>query len=162
MSTPSILTLNQIIKLMKNFQENHPMLNDFDFGNTSEIGTSRQMEMPYLWSTMQDSSVEIANKTIIPHYNFVLLFCDKLNNQKNILNANGENSNNGQEVISDMDQIVLDFLTEVNNNWGQYGVSFVEGTASRFPVIDETDDKVNGIGLNIEFRVKYVNCVFPF
>ncbi len=158
----TILTLNQILKLFKDFQSNHPMINDFDFGNTSEIGTSRHMNFPYMWATMQDSGVEISNKTLTPKYSFIVLFCDKINNQPNILNANGENSNNGQEVISDCDQLAMDFLTNINNNLGVYGITLEDSTISRYPITDETDDKVNGIALNIEFKVKYFNCVFPF
>lgn len=156
-----IITLNQILKLMKDFQTNHPMIRDFGYGETSDIGTSRHMEFPYLWVTHEnDSQIEITNKVMIPIINFTLLFCDRVNIQENYLEENGENSNNGQEILSDSFQLAQDLVTTVLSSWGQWGISFNDNP-SLFNVVDETDDKVNGWGLRISLRLKHHNCQIP-
>jgi hypothetical protein len=162
MPIASIITLNQILKLMKDFSSAHPQLNDFGFGQTSDIGTSRNMNMAYMWVTFeQDSNFVIsANKSIIPEMNFTILFVDKLNDMKNVSNINGEDSNNGQEILSDMFQVAQDFVLEVVSNWATYGLS-IPVDVSAFPVQDESDDKTNGWGIRLTLRTKYVNCGLP-
>ena len=156
----TIVTLNEVIKLMSNFVEGHPQLNDFGYGMTSEIGTSKQMTFPYLWATHDtDSNMGIStNKTITPELSFTLLFVDQLNQQGNYEDINGENSDNGQEILSDCFQYAQDFLATSVGYWSQYGISLNED-ASAFPIQDETDDKVNGWGLRITLNLKYYNCV---
>lgn len=161
MAQPYIITLNQLIAQFRLFSQNHIQLNDFGYGMTSDIGTTRQMEMPYMWVTHeQDSSYVIANKVIEPQINLTFLFVDKINNQRNFSNRVGEDSNNGQEVISDMELIARDFLTYVNNSLGQYGISFASD-ASGTVIQDETDDKVNGWMLRLSFKLKFTNCEIP-
>jgi len=161
-TTSFIITLNQIVKLMKDFSTDHPQLNDFGFGQTSEIGTSRQMDMAYMWATFEtDSLFSISpNKSIIPELNFTIIFADKVNNQVNFSNSVGEDSNNGLEVLSDMYQVAQDFIMTAVINWGQYGIS-IPSDVSVFPVQDETDDAVNGFGIRVTFRLKYLNCEIP-
>lgn len=161
MATTHIITFNQLMRLFKQFQTSHPQLNDFDYGQTYDIGTSRVMQFPYMWATSEiDSTIQVTNKIVQPFENLTILLCDKINEQRNILNSNGENSNNGQEVISDMKLIALDLVTEIVNNWGQYGVS-IEGDVPTFVVSDETDDKVNGVGIRLTLKEKYLNCEIP-
>ncbi len=157
-----LITFNQLMRLIELFSINHPQLNDFGYGMTSEIGNSRKMKFPYMWATNElDSTISVSiNKVIVPIENLTILFVDKLNDQKNYINTNGENSNNGQEIISDMKTVALDFVTEIVNNWGQYGV-MIEGDVSTFVVQDETDDKANGVGIRIALKEKYVNCEIP-
>ena len=49
MATTNIITINQLIKLFNDFSDSHLQLKDFGYGPTSEIGTTRQMNFPYLW-----------------------------------------------------------------------------------------------------------------
>jgi hypothetical protein len=158
----NIITLNQILKLMSDFSLAHPQLNDFGFGQTSDIGTSKQMDFAYMWATFENDSLFVIspNKSIIPELSFTLLFVDKINNQENVNNTNGENSNNGQEILSDMFLVAQDFVTEVVATWSQYGVSII-GDISAFPLQDETDDKANGWGIRMTLRLKYVTCDIP-
>ena len=160
--TPKIITLNEVVKLMDLFQTNHDQLNDFGFGNTWDIGTSRQMLFPYMWATVQPSTFNLnANKSQIPDLNFTILFVDKLNDNENLDNVNGEDSNNGQEIMSDCLQYVQDFITYVLSEWGKYGVAIVDSPTIT-PVWDETTDKVNGWALDIALRLKHYNCLLPF
>lgn len=161
MSTTNIISLNQIVDLFQSFSERHYFLNDFGFGQTSEIGTSRQMDFPYMWVTLNDDSlINPQNRTAIPELSFSVLFMDKTNIQTNYLDINGVNSDNVQEVLSDMLQVLQDFVTEVQVEWGNYGIIF-QDTISCYPGIDETQDKVNGWIGQFSFKLKHSNCILP-
>jgi hypothetical protein len=88
------------------------------------------------------------------------MFMDKINIQENYLNTNGFNSDNSQEILSDMVQILQDLITEIQQDWNQYGVLFSQDV-SFFPVIDETQDKSTGVMGRFVFRLKQVNCIIP-
>ena len=159
-----IITQNQIIKAFNKFVDEHPQLNDFGYGPVSEIGTSVQMKFPYLWVThTAPSNVVIVNRTTIPIYRFTFLFCDQINQQENFNNVNGLDSDNGQEIISDMQLLGMDFITYINNELAQYGVNLNDEEQISFEAIfDETPDKVYGQRFDISFKVRYVNCTIPF
>ena len=157
----NIISLNQIVDLFASFAEQHYFIKDFGYGATSEIGTSRQMMFPYLWLSLdQTSTITIQNKTAIPQYGITILFMDKINIQKNYLDINGVNSDNSQEVLSDTLQILQDLITEIEVNWGNYGLR-IEGDVSCFPGVDETTDKVCGWVGQFNLRVKHSNCITP-
>jgi len=157
----NIISLNQIVDLFSGFADRHYFLNDFGFGPTSEIGTSRQMDFPYMWVSLNDnSSINPQNKTAIPELSFSILFMDKTNIQSNYLNINGDDSNNIQEILSDTLQTLQDFVTEVQVDWGNYGIMF-QDTINCFPATDETQDKVNGWVGQFTFKLKHSNCILP-
>lgn len=161
MPTTRIVTLNELLTLMKNFVTAHPQMRDFGYGPTSDIGTSRQMQFPYLWATHQsDSYIRIDNKTAIPELKIVLLFMDQVNDQNLTDGAAGEDSDNGQEIMSDTLQYLQDCVTEIEINWGQYGLKIAEDVRI-FPAFDETTDKVNGWAAEVTFRMSYINCEIP-
>ena len=157
MATNYIISLNQIIRLMKDFSLASVFIKDFGFGNTYDIGTSRQMLFPYMWAVPQPSTITNLNKTTIPVYNFSIIFADRINDEVNTFDRNGESSNNGQEILSDMFQVAQDFVTYVNANWGQYGITILE-TINITPTMDDTDDAVNGWVLDIQIKTKFINC----
>lgn len=160
-----IVTLNEILDLFKQVSVNHYQLNDFGYGPTSEIGTSRQMEFPYLWITHQtDSYIRLNNKTIIPEIKMTLIVADQINDQSNYEDINGLDSNNGQEISSDCFQIIQDIITYINNNqnFRNLGVNLVDDDDIRiFPAYDDTTDKVNSWAAEITLRLSYINCDLP-
>jgi len=156
-----IITLNNLITLLKQFQEAHPQLNDFGFGDFADIGTSRQMKFPYMWVNVAPSTVAYnENKLIIPIMSFNIAIMDQANNQANIEKANGYESNNVAEILSDTHQILLDLIGEISRNFGKYGI-VIDGDLSYEPMVDETDDSSNGWLLNITLRMQYSNCDIP-
>jgi len=157
----NIISLNQIINLFQSFSERNYFIKDFGYGPTSDIGTSRQMDFPYMWLSLdQNSTIVIENKTAIPQYGITILFMDKINIQKNYLDINGVNSDNSQEVLSDMLQLLQDLITEIETQWGNYGLR-IDGNVNCFPGVDETTDKVNGWVAQFTLRVKHSNCITP-
>lgn len=163
MSITSIITLNQLISWFKDFQQNHFFLKDFGFGEPYDIGTSVQMEFPYMWVTMnEDSNIQTANnnRSAIPDISFSIMFMDKINNQQNYLDTNGFQSDNSQEILSDTLQCVQDLIVHIQQNFGQYGV-FISQDVSFYPAVDETTDKATGVVARFVLRTRQVNCVLP-
>ena len=157
----TLLTINQLMTLLKGFATDHPQLDDFGYGPTYDIGTSRQMRPAYMWVTHEiDSTVQVINQTTVPTLNLTFLFVDKINDQENYLDENGYPSNNTQEVISDMYTVTLDFIGFVQSNLTPYGISIADDIVSQFVINDETDDKVAGWGVRIPFKIKYQNSIF--
>ena len=163
MAITNVITLNQIIKWFQLFQQNNYFLNDFGFGEPYDIGTSRQMNFPYMWVMMnEDNTIGQAahNKTAIPELSFSIMFMDKINIQENYLDVNGFPSDNSQEILSDMLQVLQDLLTDVAQNWQQYGV-FISQDVTFYPAVDETTDKATGVVARIVLKLKQVNCIIP-
>jgi hypothetical protein len=163
MSITSIISLNQLISWFEDFQENHYFLKDFGFGEPYDIGTSRQMNFPYMWVTMnEDSNIQTAsnNKSAIPDISFSIMFMDKINNQPNYLDTNGFQSDNSQEILSDTLQCVQDLIVYIQQNWQQYGV-LISQDVSFYPAVDETTDKATGVVARFVLRTRQVNCVIP-
>jgi len=163
MPITSIVSINQLITWFEDFQQNHYFLKDFGFGEPYDIGTSRQMDFPYMWVTMnEDSSIQTASnvKSAIPDISFSVMFMDKINNQPNYLDQNGFQSDNSQEILSDTLQCLQDLITMIQQNWGQYGV-LISQDVSFYPAVDETQDKATGVVARIVLRTRQVNCVIP-
>ena len=159
----SIVSLNQLVTWFEAFADNHFFLKDFGFGEPYDIGTTRQMEFPYMWLTLDDTSVIATGtnvKSAIPDYSFRVFFMDKINIQENYLDQNGFQSDNSQEIISDTVQYLQDLITYIQQNWGQYGV-LLSADVTFSPVIDETQDKATGISASITLRTRQVNCIIP-
>ena len=162
MSTTNIITMNQLIKMFSDFADAHLQLNDFGYGPTSDIGTSRQMDFPYMWATHRGSSrLTVNNKTQIPQMTMTFLVVDQINIQSNYKNANGLDSDNSQEVISDTLQIIQDFVTYVSSQLGKYGVKLMENDITCEPVFDETPDKVSGWVIDMDLQLRHSNCSYP-
>lgn len=159
----SIVSLNQLVKWFESFADRHYFLKDFGFGEPYDIGTTRQMEFPYMWVTLNDTSVIATGtnvKSAIPDYSFSVFFMDKINIQENYLDANGFQSDNSQQILSDTIQYVQDLITEIQQDWAQYGV-MISSDVTFNPVIDETQDKSTGISAQFTLRTRQVNCVIP-
>lgn len=162
MADTFIITYNELIKMFEDFVTNHKQLRTFGNGPTSEIGTSKQIDYPLLWSTHRTpSTFNITNKTLIPQMNLTFIIVDQINIQENYEDTNGVQSNNGQEVLSDTFQIAQDLVTYISTELGTYGVMFSVDTLSIEPVYDELPDKVNGWVLDVTLQLRHTNCTYP-
>jgi len=156
-----IVTLNEILDLFQQFVDGHPQLRDFGYGPTSDIGTTKQMEFPFMWASHQsDSYIRIGNKTSIPELKIILIFMDQVNIQANVNDAVGQNSNNGQEIMSDMLQVLQDCVVDIQLNYGQYGIMMSEDVRI-YPAFDETTDKTNGWVGEFTLKLTQFNCIIP-
>ncbi|EFX61756.1 hypothetical protein DAPPUDRAFT_271961, partial [Daphnia pulex] len=160
------LTLNNILDAFKAYvNTSGSMLVGFGYGPTSEFGRSTQMEFPCLWIThTQASGVDISGdgKAMIPILRISILILDQVTDSKNVKVINGEDSNNGQEIVSDCFQVAQDLIAWVNGsaNLRQLGVSLYKSENPTIdPVFDDTTDRLNGVMLGLSLRLNYNNCV---
>ncbi len=150
-----IITINQINDLLKGFADKHLFINDYGIGATSEIGVSRQLKFPYLWCTLGENTIiQVQNKTTIPTVDLTIIVAD----QKNIQET-GDDFNT-LESLSDCFQIQQDLVTTISNEWGKWGIQ-INGDVRLFPVIDETQDAVNGWALELKLKLNHHNCTIP-
>jgi hypothetical protein len=159
MSLTTITKLNDIVKLFKDFANNHPQLNDFGWGMTYDIGTSYKMNMPYCWLTHRASNrITPIGKSQTKYFNFTVLLMDKINIQQNIKKANGFESDNTADVLTRMDLIAHDLIAYLQHN---LTMALIDGDVSLELAYDETDDKVAGWVLDIQIKQVYKNCINP-
>jgi hypothetical protein len=157
-----IITVNQLIEEFKRFSDAHFQLKDFGYGPTSDIGKSRSMSFPYLWVTHRTpSTISVQNKTQIPEMALTFVIVDQLNYQENYLAANGLDSDNQQEVISDCFQIAQDLVNYISQNLGARGIKIMDEAFTIEPTFDDTDDRVSGWVLDLNLKLIHFNCVTP-
>jgi hypothetical protein len=148
--------------MFEDFATAHLQLNGFGYGPTSEIGTSKKMDFPYLWITHRTpSNIVVSNKTQIPEVRLTFIIVDQLNNQVNLADANGSNSTNEQEVLSDCFQIAQDLVNYISTQMGQFGVMLMDESISIEPVYDETPDAASGWVMDVALKLKHSNCITP-
>ncbi len=158
-----IVTINQVLDILKLYSEQEgSLLNDFGYGPVSQIGQSRPMRYPYLWVTHTNSSaIELSpsNKTMIPIARFTFLVVDQVNDSANIKDINGEDSFNGQEIISDSFQIIQDIVNFLHTSveMRRQGISLLEDVTWD-PFFDAEDDKTNGVQAAVALRIPYSSC----
>jgi|694.fasta_scaffold52060_6 hypothetical protein len=158
----NIISLNQLIQIFKDFAEAHLQLNDFGYGDTSMIGTSRKMDPAYMWITHRTSStIGVTNKTQIPEMVLTFIIVDKINQQKNYEETNGYESNNEQEILSDTFQIMQDLINFISVYLGKFGVMLTDEPINPEIVQDETTDKVTGWMCDIRLKLIHSNCISP-
>lgn len=158
-----IVSLKQLISYYREFAENHKFLNDFDYGDTSFIGNTKDMKFPYLWITHSASSeIQLNNKTQIPVMSLTFLVVDQVNNQKNTDNNNGYDSLNITDILSDCFQIQQDLANYTVTTLNGKGV-FIENdkTATLDIVKDETKDTCYGWQMQLDLKLIYSVCNLP-
>lgn len=145
-----IISLNEVLNKCQKFVDQHPILKDFEYGETSDINVTREMAYPFVWATHNQPSQIIAdNRTTIPELNIMFIFMDKVN----ITN----NTTNKREVMSDMFQCVQDLIKDISTNWSSIGIK-IGGDASVSPIFDETTDKSAGWYAEVRLKLMYNNC----
>jgi hypothetical protein len=159
------LNINVIISKFQQLANTHPMINSFGYGPIYDLD-GYEMTYPYMWVRNDDSHTLIYtedNKYQAVEFQFILRVGDKVNNQPNIFSANGENSNNGLEIISDTFRILLDILNSIMmNSLGLFNDLELVNDVSIEPFFHEDTGDVNGHQASITLRIKNDNkCVSP-
>ena len=149
------LSLNHIIGIFRDFSIRHEMINDFFYGNTYNIGASRQMRFPYL---AVENSQSITFGTINGHkeiqYTFILYVMDKIN----------MGDINYDQLMSDCHYILDTLVQEISQS--RYYVDNnlnIVGDVVFTPVMEATDDNVNGwqAEITISHPQRYTPCNSP-
>ncbi len=162
-----IITINQLVKMFKDFSTGHKQLKDFGYGQISESGTGQDMSYPFMWITREGpSAIEYnrGNNQLIPSQNLSFLIMDQHNDQPNDnddISKNGLSSDNGLEISSDMYQIGQDLLIYIKDYMTENGVDLDETSISFEELLHVTPDNISGWRVNLTVVLNNVNCTIP-
>lgn len=160
-----VTTISSIINRFKNIADLDPRINAFGAGPMYDLQDDIKY-YPYLW-VVNDLSHNIVytdiNKYKAVEYNFILRVGDKVNDQKNVYKAYGENSNNGLDISSDTFTILLDMINAISeDSLGLFVDIALLNDIDVEPFFHEENGDVNGHQALITLRTKIENpCISP-
>ena len=101
------LSVNQIISIFRDLSLRQKMVNDFGYGPTYNIGSTRPMLFPYIW-VEQDQSQTIKSLNGYKETIFTLtVYCmDKIN----------QGEDNYEEILSNTHYILDTLITEISQH----------------------------------------------
>lgn len=159
------ITIRSIVNRLNTLADSDPRINAFGAGPMYDLQDDIKY-YPYLW-VVNDLSHNIiyteVNKYRAVEYNFILRVGDKVNDQKNVYKAYGENSNNGLDISSDTFTILLDMINVISeDSLGMFSDISMIGDIDIEPFFHEESGDVNGHQALITLRSKIENpCVSP-
>ena len=158
-------TINSIVNRFDEISGADPRLNAFGAGPLYDLQDDIKY-YPYLW-VINDISHNVVyteiNKYRAVEYNFILRVGDKVNDQKNVYKAYGENSNNGLDISSDTFTILLDIINVISEDTlGMFSELNLINDIDIEPFFHEENGDVNGHQALITLRTKIENpCISP-
>lgn len=160
------LNINVIISKFQQMANLHPNINGFGYGPLYDLDGYPKVQYPYLWVRNDISHSLIYsedNKFQAVEFQFLLRVGDKVNEQPNIFSANGENSNNGLQIINDTFRILLDILNSIMmNSLSLFDELELINDVDIEPFFHEDTGDVNGHQATITLRIKNDNkCISP-
>ncbi len=159
------ITITSLINRFKEISNADPRLNAFGAGPLYDLQDDIKY-YPYLW-VVNDISHNVIyteiNKYRAVEYNFVLRIGDKVNDQANVYEAYGENSNNGLDISSDTFTILLDIINAISeDSLGMFSDMTLINDIDIEPFFHEESGDVNGHQALITLRTKIENpCISP-
>jgi hypothetical protein len=158
-------TINSLINRFNQIATLDPRVNAFGAGPLYDLQDDIKY-YPYLWA-INDISHNVIyteiNKYRAVEYNFILRVGDKVNDQKNVYMAYGENSNNGLDISSDTFTILLDIINAISeDSLGLFSDVSLINDIDVEPFFHEESGDVNGHQALITLRTKIENpCISP-
>lgn len=149
------VSINKIVSIFQDLAIRQEMLNDFGYGPAYNIGASREMLFPYIWIENNSTTTQKSDNGFkVNLYTFTFYCLDKINF--------GEDNYN--EIISDTHYILDTMISEISQH--KYYVDMnlsIEGDINFLPVVEATDDNVNGWQCDITIKqpVRYTYCNSP-
>ncbi len=151
------ITINRIIAIFRDLSIRHEMINDFGFGETSDIGASRPMLFPYLWvepTTTRITQGNTANRYQELFYSFNIYLMDKIQ----------KGDDNFEDTLSDTNYILATIVREMSQHpyYVDMNVS-LSGDVVFDPATEATDDNVNGwiAQFTLKIPLRYGYCETP-
>jgi len=97
-----MITLNQVVELLQNFQIKHKVLKTFYFGDEWEVGASSPIQYPLMWASLINSKYDI--KTGVVTRTIQIDISDLVNRDES----------NEASVLSDCELISYDLLNYID------------------------------------------------
>jgi hypothetical protein len=142
------ITLNQILNILTTICQNHGQVNDFGFGEVTDIAASEQENYPLVWADILPS--QIAEKTL------------SLNLLIKVMDIQKADQVNERDTLSDTLSISQDIYAALNSPIYQ-DYFLITDSVSLTPIREGLPDNVNGWDLNIVFELAQLKdrCQIP-
>ena len=150
---------NQIIKLNKDFADNHFQIKTFGNGKNSDIVLHDKQDWfsyPLMW--MEDLPINVTDNEMT--FSFRVYF---INQVATLKDREGDKiETNLNEVKSDMIQCALDLLSFWEKDVDYYSINLVKSSSIQ-PIEDELSDRVTGcfVDLRLNQGFRYNKCAIP-
>ena len=152
------MSLNKLIRSIKTLGESHPSIHQFGVGNRYDL-FGYDGKAPYLWVINDESHNLIWSEDNHAfnqiEYALTLRVGDYVNNQLNVYEDLGENSNNELDVSSDTAWILTDIINIMSYSLEDY---VIEGDITINPFFREEQSDMSGHEATITFRSKVNPC----
>jgi len=147
-------TLNNITDRLKLLSEEHLMLQDFNVGDTADIGTEsengRKLKYPYLHIDYANTNYSFGTGRGIGFklYTMTLVVLDKISDS---ITTSTESMSDTEGIISD----IIQFIT-TDSSMRDFKIPVSSIVAS--PVADNTNDGTEGWTCQVGFKIPYGFC----
>ena len=155
-----MVSYNQIIKLLRDFSDNHFILKSYGNGEPWELVENSQhldLEYPMMWVQDQPNNTVKGEET----FKFRIFFLNQVATLKE-KTATTLNETNINEVKSDMRQCALDFIGYLAQDTN-YPELELDRNVSIVSFVDDFNDKLTGwyIDINIKQIYRFSACNIP-
>lgn len=142
------ITYNNIVDIIRNFQNEHLQIESFGYGDTNSIGKTKDVKYPMLFVNPTNS---VLGGGATSRLSFNILLMDRLQ----------ESLNNEQEVHSDMIAIASDLRSYMQRSASDYFT--VTDTSNIYPFTERFGDNVGGWNFEctIEAEWDFSICQIP-
>lgn len=151
------ITINKVLSIFRDLAIRHEMINDFGFGQTSDIGNERPMLFPYLW--IEPSQTRITQGTTANRYQEILYSFNVY-----LMDKIQKGDDNWDETLSDTNYILTTIVREMSQHpyYVDMNVSLY-GDIVYDPAIEAYDDNVNGwlAQFTLKIPLRYGFCETP-
>ena len=155
------MSLNKLIRKIKSRGEVHPSINKVGVGNRYDL-FGYNGRCPYLWIINDEPHNMVWSEGNHSYnqieYTLTLRVGDYVNNQVNVYEDLGENSNNELDVSSDTAWILSDIINIMTFDVGTFGDYVIEGDISIIPFFREEQGDLTGHEASVTFRTKLNPC----
>ena len=131
------LTLNQLIKIIKTFADNHEQIEEFRYGDISNISQSETQSYPLLWMDLINAGVE--NNIFNMNISFKVLDIQK------------DDISNNIDTQNDTLLIIQDLYTYLNWLSSELGSFEINNNASIDKIKEAYNDVLNGFEIILTF-----------
>lgn len=153
-------TLNNIIDRLERLADSHLQIQDFNCGNTADIGTKtedgRELKYPFLHVDYSNTNYEFGTGRGIGAkvYTVTVLVLDKISN----------NITESSETMSDTEAILSDVIQFVSTDSEMKNFRIQNNDINAQPVKDNTKNGTQGWACELSFNIPYDWCssALPF
>lgn len=147
-------SLKQILRKVRHFQENHLQINDFRFGDVTQLLNNGDIKYPALFCDINPTSIDRVNMETVFNLSFWIA---------DLSNVSGDTRLNEIDVLSDLTKIAEDLVSlfssyKMQDEWEVKEVTDVEY------LMDGNEDCAILAKFNISLALDYIpnDCSIPF